>query len=294
MMRVYIDNTPNPNILKFVCDQTITEGAVEFTINNQPMNSPLAQELLQFPFVTKVYITANFVAVQKTDVIEWEMVANDLKELINKHLVAGTLLLEENVKEVETVESLYVEMTPNPDVMKFTADRTLYNGIVEARSKEEAEQIPLALSLFNFDYVKEVFITDHYVSVTKTEDADWNDIALVIRDHIVEYLKSGEEIISSDYKADTAQSSDFENKEFSELENQIKEILAEYVIPAVAGDGGNIELIEFQEDTRTAKMLLQGACSGCPSSTLTLKQGIETILKQMLPGQIESVEAING
>jgi len=293
-MRVYIDKTPNPNIFKFVCDRPITDGAHEFTIHNQPVNSPVAKDLLQFPFITKVYITANFVAVEKNDTIEWEMAVNVIKEIVNKHLDAGTLLIEEVKPKEKSAESLYIEMTPNPDVMKFTANRTLYNGIAEARNKDEAQEIPLALALFEFDFVKEVFITDHYVSITKSSESDWNDIAVKIRDFIIDYLNSGKEIISSTYKNNANTAVGNENREFSELENQIKEILAEYVIPAVAGDGGNIELIGFEENTKTARMLLQGACSGCPSSTLTLKQGIETLLKDMLPGQVEYVEAING
>lgn len=293
-MRVYIDKTPNPNIFKFVCDRPITDGAHEFTIHSQPVNSPVAKDLLQFPFITKVYITANFVAVEKNDTIEWEMAVNVIKEIVNKHLDAGTLLIEKVKPKEESAESLYIEMTPNPDVMKFTANRTLYNGIAEARNKDEAQEIPLALALFEFDFVKEVFITDHYVSITKSSESDWNDIAVKIRDFIIDYLNSGKEIISSTYKNNANTAVGNENREFSELENQIKEILAEYVIPAVAGDGGNIELIGFEENTKTARMLLQGACSGCPSSTLTLKQGIETLLKDMLPGQVEYVEAING
>lgn len=293
-MRVYIDKTPNPNIFKFVCDRPITDGAHEFTIHSQPVNSPVAKDLLQFPFITKVYITANFVAVEKNDTIEWEMAVNVIKEIVNKHLDAGTLLIEEVKPKEESAESLYIEMTPNPDVMKFTANRTLYNGIAEARNKDEAQEIPLALALFEFDFVKEVFITDHYVSITKSSESDWNDIAVKIRDFIIDYLNSGKEIISSNYNNNANTAVGNENREFSELENQIKEILAEYVIPAVAGDGGNIELIGFEENTKTARMLLQGACSGCPSSTLTLKQGIETLLKDMLPGQVEYVEAING
>jgi len=293
-MRVYIDKTPNPNIFKFVCDRPITDGAHEFTIHNQPVNSPVAKDLLQFPFITKVYITANFVAVEKNDTIEWEMAVNVIKEIVNKHLDAGTLLIEEVKPKEESAESLYIEMTPNPDVMKFTANRTLYNGIAEARNKDEAQEIPLALALFEFDFVKEVFITDHYVSITKSSESDWNDIAVKIRDFIIDYLNSGKEIISSNYNNNANTAFGNENREFSEIENQIKEILAEYVIPAVAGDGGNIELIGFEENTKTARMLLQGACSGCPSSTLTLKQGIETLLKDMLPGQVEYVEAING
>src|SRR5690625_1017736 len=257
-MRVYIDKTPNPNIFKFVCDRPITDGAHEFTIHNQPVNSPVAKDLLQFPFITKVYITANFVAVEKNDTIEWEMAVNVIKEIVNKHLDAGTLLIEEVKPKEESAESLYIEMTPNPDVMKFTANRTLYNGIAEARNKDEAQEIPLALALFEFDFVNAVFITDHYVSITKSSESDWNDIAVKIRDFIIDYLNSGKEIISSNYNNNANTAFGNENREFSEIENQIKEILAEYVIPAVAGDGGNIELIGFRSEEHTSELQSRG------------------------------------
>ncbi len=293
-MRVYIDQTPNPNILKFVCDQTLTAGALEIGKNDQATDSVLAQELLQFPFVTKVYITANFVAVQKIEGIEWEIVADDIKELVNKHLNEGTILL---TPQQEDPFTLYAEMTPNPAVMKFVSNKLLYAGIAEVKSVEEAEKVPVAKELFQFDYVKEVFVSENYISVTKTEDSDWNGLALELRYFILDYLQSGKEIVQTDYVY-TPSYPTFENtyakEEYSDIEMQIKDIIQEYVQPAVAGDGGNIELIEFEEDTKTAKMLLQGACSGCPSSTFTLKNGIEAMLKEMMPGKVEHVEAVNG
>lgn len=294
MMRVYIDQTPNPNILKFVCDQTLTAGALEIENMDQASDSVLAQELLQFPFVKKVYITANFVAVQKMEGIEWELVADDIKELVNKHLNEGTVLLTPQQEDPFTV---YAEMTPNPAVMKFVSNKLLYAGIAEVKSVEEAEKVPVAKALFQFDYVKEVFVSENYISVTKTEDADWNGLALELRYFILDYLQSGKEIVNTDYVY-TPSYPTFENtyakEDYSDIELQIKNILQEYVQPAVAGDGGNIELIEFEEETKTAKMLLQGACSGCPSSTFTLKNGIEAMLKEMMPGKVENVEAVNG
>lgn len=297
MKKVYIDPTPNANILKFVCDRSLTADAFEFEKNDQALESPMAQQLLQFPFVTKVYITANFVAVQKIEGIDWELIANDLKELINEHLNAGTLLLQAE-EDKSAASSVYVEMTPNPEVMKFIANHKLFSGIAEAKSAEESHGFPIAKALFEFDSVKEVFGTENYISITKQSDADWNLIAVELRDFIAQYLQAGKSIIDEDYEIvsphviqETAQ---IKVKDVTDLEKQIKDILVEYIQPAVVGDGGNIELIEFQEDTKTAKMLLQGACSGCPSSTLTLKQGIETMLKEMLPGQVDHVEAING
>lgn len=292
MMRVYVENTHNPHILKFICDETLTAGSLEIEKNDPATDSLLAQELLQFPFITKVYITANFVAIQKTDMVEWEMVVEDLKEIVNRHLEENTIVLRVQEKDPYT---LYVEMTPNPAVMKFVTNRLLFDGIAEAKSKEVADEVPVAKALFDFPYVKEVFVADNYISVTKVEEADWNELTLELRYFLLDYLQSGKEVVSPNYKPAVIQTYEaLANKEFTSVEKQIKNILNEYIQPAVSGDGGNIELIEFDESTKTAKMLLQGACSGCPSSTITLKNGIETMLKEMMPGVVENVDAING
>lgn len=292
MMRVYIDQTPNPNIMKFVCDETLTAGGLEISKEDAAEESLLAQELLQFPFVSKVFITANFVAVQKMDGIEWEMVADEIKEIVNRHLNEGTILLQFQKEDPFT---LYVEMTPNPAVMKFVTNKLLYKGIAEAKNAEDIADFPLAKELYSFDYVKEVFVTENYISITKIQDADWNEIALELRYYLLDYLQSDKEIISENYvPLQNPYEKTFVKKDYSDVELEINDIISEYIQPAVAGDGGNIQLIEFEEETKTARMLLQGACSGCPSSTITLKNGIETMLKQMMPGKVENVEAING
>ncbi len=291
-MRVYIDQTPNPNILKFVCDETLTTGALELGKDDAAEDSLMAQEILQFPFVTKVYITANFVAVQKSDVIEWDMVANELKEIVNQHLIDGTILL---TPQQEDPFTLYVEMTPNPAVMKFVTNKLLYKGIAEAKNAADTQNFPLAEALFSFDYVKEIFVSENYISITKIENADWNELALELRYFLLEYLQSGKEIVGENYiPLQNPFEKEFVKKEYSDVEMQIQDIITEYIQPAVAGDGGNIQLIEFEEETKTARMLLQGACSGCPSSTITLKNGIEAMLKEMMPGKVENVEAVNG
>lgn len=292
MMRVYIDQTPNPNIMKFVCDETLTAGGLEISKEDAAEESLLAQELLQFPFVSKVFITANFVAVQKIDGIEWEMVADEIKEIVNRHLNEGTILLQFQKEDPFT---LYVEMTPNPAVMKFVTNKLLYKGIAEAKNAEDVADFPLAKELYSFDYVKEVFVTENYISITKVQEADWNEIALELRYYLLDYLQSDKEIISENYvPLQNPYEKTFVKKDYSDVELEINDIISEYIQPAVAGDGGNIQLIEFEEETKTARMLLQGACSGCPSSTITLKNGIETMLKQMMPGKVENVEAING
>lgn len=291
-MRVYIDQTPNPNILKFVCDETLTTGALELGKDDPASDSLLAQEILQFPFVTKVYITGNFVAVQKTDAIEWEMVAEELKQIVNQHLKDGTILL---MPQEEDPYTLYVEMTPNPAVMKFVTNKLIYKGIAEAKNAEDTQNFPLAEALFNFEYVKEVFVSENYISITKIESADWNELTLELRYFLLAYLQEGKEIVGKDYvPLQNPFEKEYIKKEYSDVEMQIQDIITEYIQPAVAGDGGNIQLIEFEEDTKTARMLLQGACSGCPSSTITLKNGIEAMLKEMMPGKVENVEAVNG
>lgn len=289
-MEIRIENTPNKNIVKFVAPRTLVEGSYEISKLQQAANIPLAQELLQLPFVTNIFITANFIAVQKNEMVEWDMVADEVKDLIEDELLANpTVVLQPRQSPI----SVYVEMTPNNSVMKFVTNKILVEGIIELKNVEEAKEVPLAQYLFSFSYVKEVFISDNFVSITKTEDASWEDISMEIRYNISEYIRDEKEI-SYIKNFSTHKPIKSTQKEFSDIEKKIQNILDEYVLPAVAGDGGNIDLIAFDEETKTAKMILQGACSGCPSSTITLKNGIEGLLKEMLPNEVEAVEAING
>lgn len=289
-MEIRIENTPNKNIVKFVAPRTLVEGSYEISKLQQAANIPLAQELLQLPFVTNIFITANFIAVQKNEMVDWDMVADEVKDLIEDELLANpTVVLQPRQSPI----SVYVEMTPNNSVMKFVTNKILVEGIIELKNVEEAKEVPLAQYLFSFPYVKEVFISDNFVSITKTEEANWEDISMEIRYNISEYIRDEKEI-SYIKNFSTHKPIKSIQKEFSDIEKKIQNILDEYVLPAVTGDGGNIDLIAFDEETKTAKMILQGACSGCPSSTITLKNGIEGLLKEMLPNEVEAVEAING
>lgn len=289
-MQIKIENTTNKNIMKFVAPTTLVEGSYEVSSLSQAKNIPLAQELLQLPFITHIFITANFIAVQRNDMVEWDMVAEEVKELIEDELLANpTVVLQPQKAPI----SVYVEMTPNNAVMKFVTNKILVEGIIELTTIEEAKEVPLAQYLFSFPYIKEVFISDNFVSITKTEEAKWEYISMEIRYNISEYIREGKEI-SYIKNFSTHKPIASAPRELSAIEKRIKDILDEYVLPSVAGDGGNIDLVSFDEDTKTAKMILQGACSGCPSSTMTLKNGIEGLLKEMLPNEIDAVEAING
>lgn len=187
-------------------------------------------------------------------------------------------------------------MTPNPNVMKFVANQYITGVIVEVKDKTSAKGVPLAQALYKeFSYIKEIFLQENYVSVTATEGIDWQMNALEIRQFILEYLQSGETLVEEGYVPQKSEIEiELEEKKYTGVEQQIQQILDEYIQPAVSNDGGNIALVEFNEETKTAIMLLQGACSGCPSSTITLKNGIEGMLKEMLPNVVEHVEAING
>ena len=186
-------------------------------------------------------------------------------------------------------------MTPNPAVMKFGGNRLLLDGFVEVKSKEEADEVPLAKVLYDeFKFVKEVFVSENFVAVTKDDSVQWHEVMTVVRNVIAEFLQNGHKITNKEPQKHESPVEKIINREYTDVEQKISDILTEYVSPAVENDGGKISLLEYDAENKTAKMLLQGACSGCPSSTATLKGGIEQVLKNFLPDLVEKVEAVNG
>lgn len=205
--------------------------------------------------------------------------------------------------------SVYAEMTPNPAVLKFVANKKLVEvDSVEFRNIEEAQPSPLATKLFHFPFVKEVFISSNYVAISKYEIVEWDEVTLELRELIRDFLAEGQQVLNeAALKANNEEVSTDESTEpaagyihpdekleadWDEFDKKIVDLLDEYVKPAVAADGGNIKFLNHQDGI--VSVLLQGACSGCPSSTATLKQGIEGMLKNFLPGQIKAVQAVNG
>ena len=285
-----IQNTENPNVIKFVTDRTLISGSLELDRNSNISNVPLAQELFQYPFVKSIFIMANFIAVAKENIVEWDLVADNLRNMILESLDD----FPEIIYTEEAAPIFYSEKTPNPSVVKFVSEHQLIDGFLELKSLQEAEKVPLAKKLFEeFSFVKEVFINDNFISITKTDDVSWEEIIQKIQDFLSDFIKNGESVSKIEGIQQNASKS-VANKQFTETEEKINAILQEYVTPAIENDGGRISLIEFDEETKTAKMLLQGACSGCPSSVVTLKNGIESILKNFLPNVVENVEAVNG
>ena len=200
-------------------------------------------------------------------------------------------------KNKKVAVTIYAESTPNPSVLKFVSNKKLTPFLLEFTSIDEAKSSPFATELFHFPFVKSVFIDKNYVSITKYDVADWNDITIELREFIRAYIENGKSIVTEDAPEISKNTEVAKEEHFEALDDISKEIvniLEEYVKPAVASDGGNIQFESYDSQTKKVKVILQGACSGCPSSTFTLKNGIENMLKEMLQGKVETVEAING
>ena len=205
------------------------------------------------------------------------------------------------MSENKIATTVYVESTPNPKVMKFVANRAIIQGdSVEFMNIDEAKNSPLAMKLFHFPFVREVFIAKNFVSLTKYDAMEWEDVVMEVREFIREYLAEGSVVVheieevqeKETPKELTETAAPINQQELGEVETRIVDILDEFVKPAVESDGGNIRFMSYEAGV--VSVLLQGACSGCPSSTVTLKQGIENLLKKMLPTLVKEVVAING
>lgn len=292
---VTIQATQNPAILKFTHTATITNGSYEFNNIDEAKNSPLAQQLFYLPFVKKVFISANFIALERYDIVEWIDVQEEVRLQIEFYLNDGNAIISSDEKSSKNVAiEIYAESTPNPSVMKFVSNKMLVSQTFEFKNIDDAKNAPIAVELFKLPFVKEVFISENYISISKFDIADWTDVANETRSFIREYITNGNTIINENATPIKIEAATINSKDFDETSLQIISILDEYVRPAVASDGGNIQFESYDEESKTVNVILQGACSGCPSSTMTLKSGIETMLKQMIPNKIESVIAING
>ena len=300
-MKTFIVNpkeTTNSTILKFETNEFITNyESFEFNNIDEAKDSPLAQQLFHLPFVKKVYITGNFIAIERFDIVEWKDVQDEVSTQIETYLNDGGIVINKETTGKKVPVTIYAESTPNPSVIKFVANKKLVQGNFEYTSIDEAKFSPLASELFNFPFVKSVFLDENYVSITKFDIAECYDITMELREFIRSYIENGKKIISDNAPEKINQTEEKLNQDFENLDDTSKEIinlLNQYVKPAVASDGGNIEFISYDENTKVVKVVLQGACSGCPSSTYTLKSGIENMLKEMLKDKVSSVEAING
>ncbi|MBA4745880.1 MAG: NifU family protein [Muricauda sp.] len=288
--------TNNPKIIKLEANHFLVKGNYEYKNIDEAKNSPLAQQLFYLPFIKTVYIASNFVALERFDIVEWNDVKDEVAQQLVEYLNAGEPVVnEEDVKKKQPI-TVYAEVTPNPAVMKFVSNKRIVPSTYEFKNIDEAKDSPLAIELFHFPFVKEVFMDENYVSVTKYEVADWEEINMQLREFIRDYLADGKDVVTAEaiQKSKETVEQKTTQTQYDDTSQQIIDILEEYVKPAVASDGGNILFQSYEEQSGTVSVILQGACSGCPSSTFTLKNGIETMLKNMMGEKIKEVVALNG
>ncbi len=182
---------------------------------------------------------------------------------------------------------IYTEITPNPASLKFVTDRVLMrNGSADFERVEDTEEAPIARKLFDFRFVERVFIGHNFITITKGDEFQWEEVIPVVKDYVKAYLKTDQPIMTGSL-AEANQTAFSQDDD--ELTRKIKELLESHVRPAVAMDGGDIIYEDFSEGV--LKLRLQGSCSGCPSSTMTLKNGIETLMARMIP-EVKTVEAV--
>ena len=294
MHTISIKSTNNPSIVKFESNQFLVKNqSYEFNNIDEAKSSTIAQQLFYLPFVKKVYISGNFIAIEKFNIVEWNDIADEVASQIETYLNSGEpIVTAEETKKVPV--TVYAESTPNPTVMKFVANKKISLNPFEFLNIEEAKISPLATKLFHLPFVKSIFIDENFISVSKYDVVDWNEVTMEVREMIRSFIENGNDVISSEIVQEKKASPEISSEINSETSKQIVSILDEYVKPAVAGDGGNIIFKSYDEKSKTVELILQGACSGCPSSTITLKSGIETMLREMLHGKVESVVAYNG
>jgi Fe-S cluster biogenesis protein NfuA len=298
MNKVSIKETQNPTILKFEFQDFITQNeSFEFKNIDEAKTSPLAQQLFYLPFVKTIYISGNFIAIEKYSIVEWDdvkdAVAEQMETFVNN---GGTIITIDENKTKKQPVTVYGETTPNPAALKFVVSKMLTKNAIEFKNIDQTGASPLAKELFKFPYVKEIFIDENYISVTKYEINEWQEITLELRSFIKQYIENGGTVLDENFIQAVTAEEDTKAKEFDNLDvtsQQIINILEEYVKPAVQADGGNIAFDSYNEADKTVKVILQGACSGCPSSTFTLKSGIENMLKSMLNDEGIKVEATN-
>lgn len=298
MESITIRPTQNASIIKFeFSDFVAKSNNYEFKNIDETAKSPLAKTLFYLPFVKTVYISGNFVAVEKYSIVEWEDVQNEVASQIEQFVnTGGQIVIEEEEVRKKQPSTIYVESTPNPSVLKFVSNKLLTKTSVEFKNIDETAASPLAKELFKFPFIKEIFIDENYISITKYAVTEWDEITPEIRSFIKEYIENGGVVVDESL-IQVLPHADKQNEAYFDAldgtSQRIINILEEYVKPAVQADGGNIAFESYDETEKRVKVILQGACSGCPSSTFTLKSGIENMLKDMLNDNDIKVEAIN-
>ena len=286
-----IQPSENPDLLILSTKKPLVDRAYAFNNVTEAAEVPLAQQLFYLPFVKAVTLNSTQLTLERFPIVEWSDVQDEVQQQLEKYIADGGHI----TKTKKTAPaSVYAESTPNPAVMKFVANKKLVPQSLEFTSIDTTKEAPLAQALFHFPFVKEVYMDENFVSITKYEITPWEEVVQQLRTYIRDYLAEDKPILNPAFVTGKEEEKTSSQKEYSPTEQEIIRILDEYIKPAVASDGGNIVFQSFDQEEKAVHVVLQGACSGCPSSTFTLKNGIETMMREMLPGQVEQVVAING
>jgi len=279
--------------LEFYSNKFLSEKRLEFIKIEDAKNFPLIQQIFYLPFVKKVVLNKRSVYIEKLNILKWNDVKNELCKQIQDFLNEGGLVSQVESNKVSPT-TVYAESTPNPNVMKFVVNKKIVKGVYEFKNVEETSNAPIVKSLFTFPFVKEVFLDFNFISITQNSTSNWDENVMEVREFIRSYIEDNNILIYEDLINTNSSIVELDTENIDDISKEIIEIIEKHVKPAVASDGGNIVFQSYDQETKNVNVILQGACSGCPSSTITLKSGIENMLKEMLPGMISEVNAING
>ena len=279
--------------LEFYSNKFLSEKRLEFIKIEDAKNFPLIQQIFYLPFVKKVVLNKRSVYIEKLNILEWNDVKNELCKQIQDFLNEGGLVSQVESNKVSPT-TVYAESTPNPNVMKFVINKKIVKGVYEFKNIDETSNAPIVKSLFTFPFVKEVFLDFNFISITQNSTSNWDENVMEVREFIRSYIEDNNILIYEDLINTNSSIVELDTENIDDISKEIIEIIEKHVKPAVASDGGNIVFQSYDQETKNVNVILQGACSGCPSSTITLKSGIENMLKEMLPGMISEVNAING
>ena len=277
--------------LEFYSNIFLSEKRTEFNKIEETNEFPLIQQIFYLPFIKKVTLNKHSIYIEKLNILKWEDVQEELCSQLEEFLNKGGLVSKNEIKKVSPV-TVYAESTPNPNAMKFVVNKKIVDDVYEFKSVDQTKDSPLAKSLFGFEFIKEVFFDFNFVSLIQNPGNNWDENVMDVREFIRSFIQDNNTIVFEDRIKSQIKTKS--NAEYDDISKEIIKIIDENIKPAVASDGGNIMFESYDATTQKVNVILQGACSGCPSSTVTLKSGIETMLKDMLPGKISEVNAING
>ena len=277
--------------LEFYSNIFLSEKRIEFEKIEETNEFPLIQQIFYLPFIKKVILNKHSVYIEKLNILKWEDVQEELCSQLEEFLNKGGLVSKNEIKKVSPV-TVYAESTPNPNAMKFVVNKKIVDDVYEFKSVDDTKDSPLAKSLFGFEFIKEVFFDFNFVSLIQKQGNNWDENVMDVREFIRSFIQDNNTIVFEDRIKSQIKTKS--NVEFDDISKEIIKIIDENIKPAVASDGGNIMFESYDATTQKVNVILQGACSGCPSSTITLKSGIENMLKDMLPGKISEVVAVNG